>query len=331
LTLIGRQRIADAVSLRGLILRHGDAESVTHPKMVTSAEHAGVHDLVILCVRSYDVEASVADARVLTGDHGVLLAMQNGVGSEEILAGAFGRERVVAGTLTARTAMEEPGIVTRCSRADGVALSSMDGSVCPAWIAGLFQLVGMPTVQIACYRSLRWSKLLLNMLGAASSAILDVDMSALVADRLAFRIEQLAFREATRVMSRQHIKAVALPGYPVPLVRMTMRLPRPLAQRSLGPRLAGARGAASPAMRADVTHGRSEVAWLNGAVVDAARAARRTAPVNAALTALVEDLTRNPRLRQKYARRPDRLASFVRQYERYDARVSDPVSPFPLP
>src|SRR5947209_7320584 len=138
------------------------------------------------------------------------------------------------------------------------------------------------------------------MLGASVTAILDIDVQDLVTDPQLFRLEQLAFREAGRVMDAQGIKTVALPGYPVPLGRVVMRLPRPLAQRLIGPRMSRARGGHSPGMRGDLKRGKTEIDSYNGAIARAAYVLGLRAPVNAALTSLTHELAQDPGRRQAF-------------------------------
>jgi 2-dehydropantoate 2-reductase len=189
----------------------------------------------------------------------------------------------------------------------------MQGPPVPSWIVDAFAATGLRTVVIPDHRSLRWSKLLLNMLGAATCAILDADLATVVANPALFRLEQRAFREAGEVMDVAGIRTVALPGYPVPLARRIMRLPAPLARRLIGPRLAGARGGRSPTMRADLKRGKTEVATLNGAVARAALELGLLAPVNATLTALVEEITQHPERRAEFTGNPGRLLAYVEE------------------
>lgn len=292
-TLLGRQALVDSVRAHGLIVREQGTEAVSHPEVKSSVDHVASYDLVMLTVRTYDVLQAVADVEIALGESGLLLAMQNGIGTESELAERLGRDRVLVGTLTVRPGMDQPGIVTRYSRSGGVALASMNGFPVPPWVVAGFKSAGLPTVLVDDYRSLRWSKLLLNMLGAATTAILDIDVQELVADPVLFRLEQLAFREAGRVIDAQGVKTVALPGYPVPLGRAAMRLPRFLAQRLIGPRMARARGGHSPGMRADLKRGKTEIGSYNGAIADAARTLGVPAPVNAALTSLANQLAQD--------------------------------------
>ncbi len=188
---------------------------------------------------------AIPDLRALLGKCRMLIAMQNGVGTEEDLA-ILSRDRVVARTLTASAGIPEPGIISRYSRGGGVALAAMTDARVPPWIVESFAATGLPTVTVEDYRSLRWSKLLLNMLGAAQNAILDMDIEPLIGNASLFRLEQLALREAGQAMDSLGIGTATLPSYPVPLVRILMRLPAPLAHRVLGPRLVRARSGHSP-------------------------------------------------------------------------------------
>lgn len=310
-TLLGRSRLEQAVNKRGLIIREEGTDTIAPVAVVTSSASLPPADLVLLTVRTFDVAAAIPDLGVLMGERGMLIAMQNGVGTEEELA-VLGRERVLVGTLTASVGMAEPGIVSRYSRGGGTALATMTGGPVPARVTGLFAATGLPAMTVEDYRSLRWSKLLLNMLGAAQSAILDMGIERLVEHPALFGVEQHALREAGAVMDALHIQTVALPGYPVPLVRRVMRLPTRLAQPLLAPRLARSRGGHSPTMRADMARGKTEVATLNGAVAKAAAEAGLRAPVNAALAELTEQLAAYPDQREAFRGRPERLLAYLR-------------------
>src|SRR5947209_12668178 len=85
-TLLGRRPLADAVSARGLVVREHGSESVSHPVALAELDTQISYDLVILTVRTYDVASVIPDLESALGPSGLLLAMQNGVGTEEILA-----------------------------------------------------------------------------------------------------------------------------------------------------------------------------------------------------------------------------------------------------
>ncbi|HZU13686.1 MAG TPA: 2-dehydropantoate 2-reductase N-terminal domain-containing protein [Chloroflexota bacterium] len=307
-TLLGRPPVVDSINRQGLIRREDGVEHRTTPRTVTEPPAAA--DTVLLCVRCDDVAAAIPDLSRILAPGGTVIALQNGVGTEEMLAEAIGRERVIAGTLTVSVGMEEPGTVTRYSRSGGLALASLTGENVPASVMRLAMSTGLPVLPIADYRALRWSKLLLNMLGAPLSAILDVPPAAVMQDPRLFAIEQRAFRETVRAMDEMDIPVVALPGYPTPLARWAMTLPAAVARRLVGPRVARSRGGRAPTMQADLKRGRSEICYLNGAVVQVL--GRERAPVNAALTDLVLDLVTHPEQRSRFRHQPSALLDVLR-------------------
>lgn len=314
LTVVARPRVAGAIADHGLIVREDGGTTVAHPRVLSAPEEVGEQDVTLLTVRTMDVEPAVPELRRLLGERGILIAFQNGVGTEETLADALGRERVLVGTLTVSVGMEEPGIITRYSRGGGVALSSMDGAPVPPHIVQAFAATGLPTATLRDYRSLRWSKLLLNMLGAATTAILDMDLAEVMSCAALFRAEQLSVREAGRVMDRLGVETVNLPGYPVRPLRLLMRLPRPLAQRLLAPRITGARRGRSPSMRADMARNRSEVDTFHGAVARLGAARGIPTPVNGALADLTLDLAAHPEKRSPWHHHPEELIRHLRSH-----------------
>lgn len=309
--LVARPRVVTAVEEHGLILGEVGVDEVSRPRAVESIDGLQPVDAVFLTVRTYDAAASIPDLRLFLGDGGVLLTFQNGVGTDEILAESLGRDRVFPCTLTVSVGMESPGVITRYSRSGGVALSSMSDRPVPSWIVKAVEATGLPTPVIPDYHSLRWSKLLLNMLGAPTSAILDTDIGQLMMNPGVFRVDRRAFLEASAVMDAAGIKTVRLPGYPVPVARLAMHLPEPLARRTLGRRIASARGGRSPSMRGDMERGKSEIASFNGAIAREGERLGVPTPTNHALAELVEDLRAHPHHRDTFRGRPERLIEWV--------------------
>ena len=125
---------------------------------------------------------------------------------------------------------------------------------------------------------MKWSKLLTNLTGNATSAILDEPVSTLFADRRLYEVEIAVLRECLAVMAALGFRPVDLPGTPVrALALAASRLPRFIAQPALTRALGGGRGDKMPSFHIDLHGGRgqTEVRFLNGAVVRYGAAARR--------------------------------------------------------
>lgn len=325
--LVGRPALLEPVRARGLRLRTPRGLVEARPRVAWSAEEAAAAffpDLVVVAVKAWATAAAAAELAAVAraGGRFVAATLQNGLGNEEALAAALGREDVWSGALTAAVAWAAPGEVAAAGNRGGLALTSLawPGGPGPGregpWRALLdaFRAGGFPAVPAPCgHPSLKWSKLLLNLLGNAVPAALDQPPAEALAHRDAFLLEREAFREACRVAAAEGARIVDLPGYPVRLLRLALtRLPLALSHRLLRRRLAAGRGEKLPSLLLDLRAGRrTEVAFLNGAVAARARARGVRAPVNAALADLLEALAAGTLPREEFRGRPDRLLAFV--------------------
>jgi 2-dehydropantoate 2-reductase len=85
--------------------------------------------------------------------------------------------------------------------------------------------------------------MLSNLLGNATSAILNMTPGELFNDSNAYKIEVLELREAVSVMHKLKINVINLPGVPMKwLVRIMLNLPRFLSRFILGKVMSSGRG-----------------------------------------------------------------------------------------
>jgi 2-dehydropantoate 2-reductase len=139
---------------------------------------------------------------------------------------------------------------------------------------------------------MKWSKLLLNLVGNATSALFRQRVAYLLAQDFTARIEMQQLREAEAVMRASGVPAVNLPGAPARWFALALRtLPDALLRLTLQRFFAKARGDKWPSFYYDAIQqtGHSEVMWLNGAVGEWGRRAGVPTPVNDALTRRVLD------------------------------------------
>ncbi len=239
-------------------------------------------ELAIVCVKGYDTPSVLPTLEALQPAH--ILTLQNGIGNEELLAQHFGAERVFAGIITYSVEPIAPECVTITKRG-GIGIASMQHTPTTDHAITL-RIAHFDVHAYTDYRALKWSKALLNMLGNATSAILDMPVEAVYANQRLVELERRAFLEGLGVMQHVGIQPVNLPRYPAAtLAALMQRLPlavlHPLLQRAV----AGGRGGKAPSLQRDVHYGRtrSEVDMLNGAIARAARLATIPAPVNSTL------------------------------------------------
>lgn len=76
-----------------------------------SAAEAGLADLVLVCVKAHQTAGILEDVAACVGPETILIALQNGVESDEVLAGRFGSEHVVSAVVYVGSTLERPGLV----------------------------------------------------------------------------------------------------------------------------------------------------------------------------------------------------------------------------
>ena len=337
-TLVGRPGYIDAVEKEGIGLEEKDGRRV-YAKNVRAITHvaevaAEPFDLIIFTMKAYDTAVAAAQVQPLARQGIPILVMQNGVGGEESVTQVLGEVTIFSAVITLATEVLEPGLVRLSTTRGGIGLATttrLSGStprlssakseldkVSPKSaprhsvdsLAEVFQEAGFKVAVYPQHRAMKWSKLLLNILGNASSAILGMSPDQIFAHRRLFTLERDAFCEARAVMRALGLQPVNLPGYPVPLLAWSIcSLPdwllRPIFQRII----VRGRGGKMPSLHLDMARGRksSEVEFLNGAVVRYGQEVGLEVPVNSALYTVCMDIVKGEILWEEYRGQPERL------------------------
>lgn len=267
-------------------------------------------DAAILAVKRFDLDAATDVLRDVPGIPAV--TVQNGIGAEELVAGRRPGAGLIAASLTASVGLGPGGEALWLNRG-GIGLARVEGDIheLVASLAEAFVAGGLRAAVYPDAAAMKWSKLLGNLVGNATSALLDLDVSAVYADPALYEIERRQELEALAVMAALRLRPVALPGADVSLLARAFRLPAALGRPVLARILGRARGGKMPSLRIALLRGPgpTEVAWLNGAVAAAAARTGVEAPVNATLARLVEEAASDPERRAWFRGRPDRLVS----------------------
>jgi 2-dehydropantoate 2-reductase len=319
-TLLARRNHVAAIRTWGLILDGPEGRIVCKDidSITSLVDLAAPPDLIILTVKSYQTADAVMDLEGVLRGGARILSLQNGVGNEEQIAAVAGPDHTYAGAITINATVYAPGRVRQHTHAGGIALAPLAPGQDLSTLAAMFLEAGFRTVLPGSYRALKWSKLLLNIIGNASAAILDLSPSAIVGDSRLFHLEREAFLEAARVMDALGLPVVPLPGYPVPLLRAAMRAPEQLARALLRRPIARGRGEKIPSLWEDIERGRSqsEVEVLNAAVSREGARLGIPTPVNATLTEVLTGLASGRYARSAFRQNPDALLSMVGQTAR---------------
>ncbi|NJM42083.1 MAG: hypothetical protein HC853_15700 [Anaerolineae bacterium] len=148
-------------------------------------------------------------------------------------------------------------------------------------------------VVFADYEVMKWSKLLLNIVGNATSAILDMPLSEMYRDKRLLNLEFAMLREALAVMDKRKLLPLDLPGASAAKLAKALRqYPDWVLRLLLKPRFIKGRGGKKPSMHFDVAepNGKTEIEYLNGQVVAWGQQLEIATSVNTGLTRVMLDL-----------------------------------------
>ena len=312
-----RAEVASAVRQNGLRLQFPQGEQVISSlDVVTSLDEAqarGPYQLAIFAVKSFDTVPLLRSLEPASAWLPPFLCLQNGVENESLVSAAFGADRVVAASVTTAIGRKATGqIVVERLRGIGIAGEQ-------SFIPQLIEIMNAAGLKVHLYpnpTSMKWSKMLTNLLANASSAILDMPPAAIFADPGLYRLEVGMLREALAVMDAQHIPVCDLPGTPVRLlVGIARSLPPVLSQPLLANSLGKGRGAKMPSFHLDLHSGRgqSEVDYLNGAVVRFGQRFGVPTPINRWLNDTLVGMASGSIAKDFYSRNPRKFLSDVAQ------------------
>lgn len=312
-TFLERPHRVQALQRQGLSLTLSDgSHTVSHPHVVGALEGAldgKRYDLILFALKAYHTAGLTAQLESLETHVPPVLCLQNGVGNEEILAGALGQEKVLAGTVTTSVTRHRPGSITvRKKRGLGITanhpLSSRLQAIC--------QKAGLQPRIYKDPRSMKWTKLVTNLMGNASCAILDMTPGEVYRHPGLYELEIKQLREALAVMDSLQLQPVSLPGLPSRLLaRVINHVPTAISQPLLARVIQRGRGGKMPSFHIDLQAGKgeSEVSFLNGAVVREGAKLGLPTPANRLLHHTLQQLVQGEMSRDTYAHQPDRLLS----------------------
>jgi 2-dehydropantoate 2-reductase len=167
------QAHVDAINQQGLMLRSNSEDRVCKAKAYTNAERVGVVDCVIVLVKSAQTEAAMRSAMSLLGPHTTVLSLQNGLGHEDILSDIVGRENVLAGKSYCGGQLLAPGHVMCGVQGKATHIGELDGAMTPRIldIANAFNAAGLQTSVSDNIMGTIWDKLFINVATGALSGI----------------------------------------------------------------------------------------------------------------------------------------------------------------
>jgi 2-dehydropantoate 2-reductase len=256
---------------RGLRIAFPDETLVVAPIDATDVPaEVGAVELVLLCVKTYDLIDVIEQMRPLVGPQTIVLTLQNGVEAPDMCAAAFGAEKVLPGLVYCEAAVKDPGVIFVGSKLRRIVFGESDGSLTDRAraIADAFVASGVETVLSENALGALWNKFCFICAMGGCTTLARRSLGALVADEEGRALMRSVMEEVRAVAEARGVRFDADPieGGLATAARF------PYETKS--------------SMQRDLERGsRLEIEALNGAAVRFGRALGVPTPVNQAIYA----------------------------------------------
>lgn len=276
---------ARKISLDGVRLEGPGGPFTVKMNATANAKDIGISDLVIICVKSYSTDDACKGIKDIVSEKTGILTLQNGIGNVQILNDHFGPDRVIAGVTNHGSTYMGTGHVRHAGKGD-TTIGKADGRVLGAIreVAGVLTKAGFETKVSRDIDSVVWSKLIVNTGINALTAITCLNNGALLEHEGCRQIMRSAVQEAVKVVKRKRIKLMY--DDPIQKVESVCR----------------ATSSNVSSMLQDIlSNNKTEIDFINGAIVRQAKALNIPTPVNEVLTNLVKTIEESckARVREK--------------------------------
>jgi 2-dehydropantoate 2-reductase len=294
-TLIGRRAHVDAINERGLLI---DGVPGTIRVNIKAQEHLDfTPDIVILAVKSQDVEAAAYEIRPYV--HGVpIITMQNGVRSHELVANVLGRANIVSSVVLLACTFLEPGKVTYSSKGRLVIGNPFGFNRAQLERIAALLNKAIPTTLIQDIHCAHWTKLIVN-LNNAIPAITELSLQEIRAQPELRSLPFYLMKEGLDIIKRSNITLCNLPGIPMDILKRIFNMPISIAVPLLGllmkstgtvPKSMGAVPVLGSTLQS-IKRGKStEIDYINGEIVALGKKLGIPTPYNTIIVTMVHQV-----------------------------------------
>lgn len=276
--LIGRKRHVDAIRSRGLKVSGISGERIVKPKAVTTTQEVGKVDLIIISVKSYDTKQAAKEALNMIHHNTVVLTIQNGLGNIEKLCEIIGEKHVVGGVTMQGSTLVKPGEIYHAGKGPTI-IGELNGEITNRIkrIAETFNKAKIETQITQNIWGVLWDKLIINVGINALTAITRMKNGELLKIPEIRDIMIEAVKEAVNVAKALNIK-LEIEDH----VRKVIEVAEATANNK-------------SSMLQDIEKGkRTEIDYINGAIVKLGKKLKIKTPVNKTLTAIVKAIFQFP-------------------------------------
>ena len=252
-TFVARGAHLKAMRERGLKVLGPRGDIHLQPTKATDDPASiGEVDVVLFCVKLWDVERAGAAIRPLIGKTTAVIPLQNGIDASERLIPILGKDAVMGGVAQISATIAEPGVIRQTGVFMRLVFGELDGrpSARGAAFHAACQAAGFDSVNTNEILIALWEKFVLMGTNSAVASLTRLPFGKLRDDPEVFALFEKGFAEVAAVGRARGVKLA--PDLEERMVKVMRGFPAEM----------------MPSMAVDLLHGNKlELPWLAGKVV----------------------------------------------------------------
>ncbi len=272
-TLIGRQKHVDAINKNGLHVTgvRGDF-LIKNIKATTDIKSIGNADLIFITTKAYDTKEAISSATDMIRSDTMIISLQNGLGTEQVIQENITKtNKIFRITTTNGALMKEPGHVIHTGFGSTILGGVFKGQVKEIdIIKNLLDTSGFEIEITDDIKSLIWKKIMVNVGINPLGTLLNVT-NGMIPKRISDKMLKKILKEAIIVAEKEGVPITLEEAYDsvITVCNMTKNNRNSMLQ--------------------DIDKGkRTEIDYINGAIVTLARKYDIEVPYNELITALIK-------------------------------------------
>jgi 2-dehydropantoate 2-reductase len=273
-TFLARGSHLAAMRANGLKIEGDRGEYLVRPVQATDdPAEIGPVDLVLFCVKLWDVESSGEQIRPLMGHDTGVIPLQNGVDASERLIPILGANHVMGGTAVLTGSIVAPGVVRQSGQHHRIVFGELDGRITQRgeMIRDVCQAAGIGAELSGDIQRARWEKFIILVAASGVCAATRLSIGPLREDPDISPLFEEAMREVVAVGRACGVQ------FPPDVLEPWRALLRGVPPDWI------------PSMAVDIRAGRKmELPWLGGKLVELAAAHGVPVPVNRIISAVLK-------------------------------------------
>lgn len=273
-----REERAKYISKNGIKVEGISGEFKVGIKATTDPKEIKNCELIIICVKSYDTKVATEKIKSLVGKNTLVLTLQNGVGNVETISEIVGEEKAIGGVTSQGATLLGDGYIRHAGKGETAigAVGTKYKAQSTKYLGGIaevFKKAGFESRIVDNIQDLIWSKLIINVGINALTAITRLNNGRLIEFKGTDDILEEAVKEAIKVAEAKGVKLIF--EDPIKKVKDVCK---------------ATAGNIASMLQDALKKRKTEIDYINGAIVKEAEQLKIDVPVNRVLTNLVKTI-----------------------------------------